>query len=151
MCLEFRSIAFRFDEILVPRSCHTCTNSSSKYVHEMMWDRLEYLASASDYKLYEPKDANDSYLPRKVKLDKDDPHHMTWIYERALERAAKFKIEGVTYKLSMQVVKNIIPAIASTNAIIAASCVTEGLKALTGHNVSLSNFMFFVHQRLSYV
>lgn len=77
-------------------------------------------------------------------FDADNPEHMKWIHEKALDRARAFGIEGVTFTLAQGVVKNIVPAIASTNAIIAASCTLEVLKIVTMCSTGLNNYMMYV-------
>ncbi|GAB4817230.1 hypothetical protein N2152v2_004276 [Parachlorella kessleri] len=77
-------------------------------------------------------------------FDADNEEHMRWVYEHAAARAKEFGIQGMTYQLTQGVVKNIIPAIASTNAIVAAACTLEALKMVTVCSSGLNNYMMYV-------
>jgi len=79
----------------------------------------------------------------ETNIDGDDPQHISWIYEKARERAEQYGIQGVTYRLTQGVVKHIIPAVASTNAVIAAACATEVFKVVTSCCNPLNNYMVF--------
>lgn len=98
-----------------PRTAAHCI----EYAHLIQWDQVHHGKT----------------------FDADNPEHMQWIYSQALERADTFGISGVTYSLTQGVVKNIIPAIASTNAIISSACALEALKIATGCSKSLSNYL----------
>ncbi|KAJ5994477.1 hypothetical protein N7451_010201 [Penicillium sp. IBT 35674x] len=76
-------------------------------------------------------------------FDSDDLEHISWVYNEALQRAQHFHIHGVTFQMTQGVVKNIIPAIASTNAVIAASTTSEVLKIATSCNPYLDNYMMY--------
>ncbi len=76
-------------------------------------------------------------------IDGDDPAHVAWIYERALERAAQYGISGVTHRLTQGVIKRIIAAVASTNAAVAATCALEVFKVATSCADPLNNYMVY--------
>ena len=83
---------------------------------------------------------------KDMALDMDDPEHVSWLYHKALQRAEEFNIPGVTYSMTQGVIKNIVPAIASTNAIVAASCCNEVFKISTNCNPFLGttdNYMMY--------
>jgi len=67
-----------------------------------------------------------------VPLDCDDPQHMQWLFQASEARAKQHSIEGITLKFTQGVAKRIIPAIAATNAVVAAACTNEVFKLATG-------------------
>jgi len=77
-------------------------------------------------------------------FDTDDPEHMKWVFEQASARAEQFSIPGVTLQHTQGVVKNIIPAIPSTNAVVAAACALETLKMATMCSVGMNNYTMYV-------
>jgi len=124
----------------VPRQPEHCV----AYALKLLWPRLKTFTSADDFTYLDesgptPKDP-------LVPLDTDNMEHMTFLFHRAVERASQFKITGVTFNMTMQVVKNIIPAIAATNALIAGACVNEAIKYLTWCSLNLDNFFMYMGQ-----
>ena len=76
----------------------------------------------------------------------DDPKDIDWLFETALARAESFGITGVTRQLAKGVVKRIIPAVASTNALVAAVLVNEAFKIATYSNPVMSNYFMYIGQ-----
>ena len=91
-----------------------------EYVYTVMWD--EKLTS----------------------FNADDPTHIDWVYMRALARAEAFGITGVTLSLTKGVVKRIVPAVASTNALIAAVLVNEAFKIATYAHTVMDNYFMYM-------
>jgi NEDD8-activating enzyme E1 len=81
--------------------------------------------------------------PFDCALDGDDPRHVSWVLEQAEKRASQFNITGLSYRLVQGVLKHIIPAVSSTNAVIAAVCATETFKIATSCYETLNNYLVF--------
>ncbi|EER18436.1 NEDD8-activating enzyme E1 catalytic subunit, putative [Perkinsus marinus ATCC 50983] len=81
-----------------------------------------------------------------VKVNTDNANDMRWIYEQAVARAETFGIHGVDYRLTLGVVKRIIPAVASTNALISGMLVAEALKLASYCDPSLDNYFMYMGQ-----
>lgn len=73
------------------------------------------------------------YFLTDVKIDGDSVEHIQWIVEHATKRANDHNITGINFRFTQGVVKRIIPAVASTNAVIASICVTEVFKLATSY------------------
>uniref|UniRef100_A0A1I7XQ19 NEDD8-activating enzyme E1 catalytic subunit n=1 Tax=Heterorhabditis bacteriophora TaxID=37862 RepID=A0A1I7XQ19_HETBA len=76
-------------------------------------------------------------------LDADDPVHVDWVLMKAIARAQLYGIRGVDRRLTQGVLKRIIPAVASTNAVIAASCALEALKLASNISKPIDNYLNF--------
>ncbi len=70
---------------------------------------------------------------KDVKIDGDSVEHIQWIVEHATKRGNDHNITGINFRFTQGVVKRIIPAVASTNAVIASICVTEVFKRATSY------------------
>lgn len=82
-------------------------------------------------------------------IDTDSVDDINWVCENAQKRGEQYGIFGINYSLTLGVIKNVIPAIASTNAIIAAETVLEAIKVLTNVSSILdNNFMYMGHEGL---
>lgn len=112
----------------IPRQPQHCI----EWAHIIAWGEERKGTLCVDL-LVTPTDVSD------LVLDTDEPEHIQWLYNKALARAKEFDIPGVTYSMTQGVVKNIIPAIASTNAIVAAACCNEAFKIATSTNPFLGN------------
>lgn len=124
----------------VPRTPEHCV----MYAHLILWPRLISLTSVEQYDLAAPAaEGGPAKDPAGVELDADDETHMTWLWARACERARAFSIAEPSYTLTMQVVKNIIPAIASTNALINAAGVLEALKHVTATAPLMNQYFLY--------
>ena len=66
-----------------------------------------------------------------MKIDGDSIEHIQWIVEHATKRANDHNITGINFRFTQGVVKRVIPAVASTNAVIASICATEVFKLAT--------------------
>jgi len=69
--------------------------------------------------------------------------HLAWVHARAAARASAHGIPPFPPTLTAGVVKRIVPAIASTNAVVAAICSLEVLKAATMLAPGLNNYMLY--------
>eukprot|EP00808_Paulinella_micropora_P031837 g15280.t1 len=130
---------------------HLCTLASKPrkpehaiaYVIQVLWGYLSRFEGVEDYELSKVT-TNAAGEPEEGKgaipFDADNPKHMTWVWKRSVERAKEFKIQEPSYNMTMQVTKNIIPAIASTNAIIAAACTNEALKFLARSHPRMNSY-----------
>jgi len=77
-------------------------------------------------------------------LDADSIEDVQWCQEAAQARADEYNINStITFQFCQGVLKNIIPAVASSNALISAVCAQEAFKIATNCNGNLNNWLMF--------
>jgi ubiquitin-activating enzyme E1 C len=77
-------------------------------------------------------------------VDGDNADHILWIADKARARQAQFKIEGtIDFAFTQGVVKNVIPAVGFTNAMIASMCANEAIKLATGIVKAMDNYTYY--------
>ena len=76
----------------------------------------------------------------------DNQGDIDWVFEQALVRSNVYKIAGVTKEFTKGVVKRIIPAVASTNALIAGVLANEAFKIATFSNPVMDNYFMYMGQ-----
>ena len=113
-----------------------CAAHCIEYARLIQWPREFRVAREKNPSTETPSEEAPAF-------DGDDPDHVRWVFEKASERACAFGISGVTLSFTQGVVKNIIPAIPSTNAIVAAACATETLKLATVCSPGMANYMMY--------
>jgi ubiquitin-activating enzyme E1 C len=77
-------------------------------------------------------------------FDGDSENDLEWVFRKAQERAEKYRISGVSKEFTKGVVKRIIPAVSSTNALIAGMLVNEAFKIATFSNPVLDNYFMYM-------
>ena len=94
----------------IPRSPEHCV----LYVSQKVWEDLNPFGEG-------------------VALDGDNAEHVAWVTRRAVERQLHFNILGhIDNAFTLGVVKNVVPAVGFTNALIAGKMVNEALKLVVG-------------------
>jgi len=82
--------------------------------------------------------------------DTDILEDVDWIYKAALKRAEEFGISGVTPESTLGVIKNIIPIVASTNAVVSAIEVAETIKRLSMSSLQMIGDCYYAQSNSIY-
>ncbi|KAL0248308.1 hypothetical protein GEMRC1_003544 [Eukaryota sp. GEM-RC1] len=76
----------------------------------------------------------------ETNFDLENSEHLNILMKMANNHCQEFGLELVTERMVESVVKNVIPAVASTNALVASICVFESVKIVTCIYGILNNF-----------
>ena len=81
---------------------------------------------------------------REEPFDKECTEHLEYVLFKSIERASCFGIDpAISMSLVQGVTGNILPSIGSTNCFIAGVLVNEAIKAVSGSNRVLDNYLMY--------